>query len=69
MDDAGLLDVGKCKLESWVEGEAAAARTRLHMGAGCRAGAVELGSMLTGKSRLTLIEPTVFRDSLNRLIQ
>ena len=43
VDDAAVLDVGKCKLEGWAERETGDARTLLHLGTGCRVGPVELG--------------------------
>lgn len=43
VDDAALLDVGKCKLEGWAERETGGTRSLQHLGAGCRLGPVELG--------------------------
>ena len=43
VDDAAMLDVGKCKLEGWAERETGGARTLHHLGTGCRVGPVELG--------------------------
>ena len=43
VDDAAVLDAGKCKLEGWVERETGGSRTLLHLGTGCRVGPVELG--------------------------
>ena len=43
VDDAAMLDVGKCKLEGWTERETGGARTLHHLGSGCRVGPVELG--------------------------
>ena len=43
VDDAGLLDPGGCKLESWFERSGAPGRL-LHLGAGCRLGPVEVSA-------------------------
>lgn len=43
VDDASILEAGKCKLEGWVERETGGARTLQHAGTGCRVGQVELG--------------------------
>lgn len=43
VDDAELLDEGRCKLESWYERSSSSGRL-LHLGAGCRVGALELGA-------------------------
>ena len=43
VDDASLLEVGTCKVESWAERETGGARSLHHVGSGCRVGPVELG--------------------------
>ena len=53
VDDAAMLDVGKCKLEGWAERETGGARTLHHLGTGCRVGPVELGLNLD-KEKQTL---------------
>ena len=42
VDDASVLEAGKCKLEGWTEREAGNARALHHIAAGCRVGPVEL---------------------------
>ena len=53
VDDAAMLDVGKCKLEGWAERETGGARTLHHLGTGCRVGPVEL-SLNLDKEKQTL---------------
>ena len=60
VDDAALLDVGKCKVEGWVERETGGARTLQHAGAGCRVGPVELGLYLDKEKQTTLDAATSF---------
>ena len=43
VDDAAMLNAGKCKLEGWAERQTGGARTLHHLGTGCRVGPVELG--------------------------
>ena len=43
VDDAVVLDVGKCHFGSWTERETGGARTLTHADVGCRVGPVELG--------------------------
>lgn len=43
VDDAALLEPGRCQLESWADREQGGARTLLHAGPACRVGPVELG--------------------------
>lgn len=42
VDDAAILEVGQCQVETWVEREGAA-RSLVHVGPACRVGPVELG--------------------------
>jgi hypothetical protein len=42
VDDANMLDEGRCKLEVWTERETGGARALVHAGPGCRVGPVEL---------------------------
>ena len=53
VDDAAMLDVGKCKLEGWAERETGGARTLHHLGTGCRVGPVELGLSLDKEKQTT----------------
>ncbi len=53
VDDAALLDVGKCKVEGWVERETGGTRSLQHAGAGCRVGPVELGLNLDKEKQAT----------------
>lgn len=41
VDDATLLDAGRCKFERWAERDTGGARSLYHLGTGCRVGAVE----------------------------
>lgn len=43
VDDAALLEPGRCQLETWWDREDGGARSLLHAGPACRLGAVELG--------------------------
>ena len=60
VDDAAMLDVGKCKLEGWAERETGGARTLQHLGTGCRVGPVELGLNLDKEKQVTLDAATSF---------
>jgi hypothetical protein len=60
VDDAAVLEVGKCKLEAWAERETGGARTLHHLGTGCRVGAVELGLNLDKEKQATLDAATSF---------
>lgn len=60
VDDAAMLDVGKCKLEGWAERETGGARTLQHLGTGCRVGPVELGVNLDKEKQATLDAATSF---------
>lgn len=60
VDDAALLDVGKCKLEGWAERETGGARALQHVGAGCRVGPVELGLNLDKEKQATSDAATSF---------
>ena len=60
VDDAAMLDVGKCKLEGWAERETGGARTLQHLGTGCRVGPVELGLNLEKEKQVTLDAATSF---------
>lgn len=51
VDDAAMLDVGKCKLEGRVERETGGARSLYHLGAGCRVGPVEPGLNIDGEKQ------------------
>lgn len=53
VDDAAILDIGKCKLEGWTERETGGARTLQHLGTGCRVGPVELGLNLDKEKQAT----------------
>ena len=59
VDDAALLDVGKCKVEGWLERETGGTRTLAHAGAGCRVGPVELGLNLDKCCELNLEPETL----------
>ena len=43
VDDATVLDPGRCQVEAWVVRAPAAAATIVHLGPGCRVGPVEIG--------------------------
>ncbi len=43
VDDAAILDPGRCQLETWAERENGGNRSLFHIGSACRVGAVELG--------------------------
>ena len=43
VDDATVLDLGRCQVEAWVVRAPAAGATVAHVGPGCRAGPVEVG--------------------------
>jgi len=60
VDDAALLDIGKCKLESWAERETGAARSLYHLGTGCRLGQVELGLSLDTEKQAVADAATSF---------
>ena len=60
VDDAALLDVGKCKVESWVERETGGTRALQHAGAGCRLGPVEVGLNLDKDKQSTSDAATSF---------
>ena len=54
VDDAAVLDVGKCKLELWAERETGGARSLHHVGTGCRVGPVELSLNLDKEKQATV---------------
>ena len=54
VDDAALLDAGKCKLEGWAERESGGGRSLYHLGTGCRVGPVELGLNLDNEKQAAL---------------
>ena len=54
VDDAAVLEAGKCKLEGWAEREMGGARTLYHAGTGCRVGPVELGLNLDRENQAGL---------------
>ena len=60
VDDAAMLDVGKCKLEGWAERETGGARTLHHLGTGCRVGPVELGLNFDKEKQTPLDAATSF---------
>ena len=60
VDDAAMLDAGKCKLEGWAERETGGARTLHHLGTGCRVGPVELGLNLDNEKQATTDAVTSF---------
>ena len=60
VDDASMLDAGKCKLEGWAERETGGARTLQHLSAGCRVGPVELGLNLDNEKQATTDAVTSF---------
>ena len=60
VDDAAMLDVGKCKLEGWAERETGGARMLQHIGTGCRVGPVELGLNLDREKQTTADAATSF---------
>jgi hypothetical protein len=43
VDDAAILDPGRCQLETWLERAESAAARLWHVGSACRVGAIELG--------------------------
>ena len=43
VDDAALLEPGQCQVETWFDHELGGERRLLHVGPGCRVGAVEFG--------------------------
>lgn len=64
VDDAAMLDVGKCKVEGWAERETGGARALYHLGTGCRVGPVELGlgldrEKVTGTDAATTASPQI----------
>ena len=54
VDDAAVLDEGKCKLELWAERETGGARSLHHVGTGCRVGPVELSLNLDKEKQATV---------------
>ena len=60
VDDAALLDAGKCKLEGWAERETGDGRSLHHLGTGCRVGPVELGLNLDNERQAALDAATSF---------
>ncbi len=60
VDDAAVLDVGKCKLEGWAERETGGARSLYHLGTGCRVGPVELGLNLDNEKQTVSDAATSF---------
>jgi len=61
VDDATVLDPGRCQAETWAVRAPAASATLLHLGPGCRLGPVELGVNVdratTGGEARTLLGP------------
>jgi hypothetical protein len=43
VDDAAMLELGRCQLESWVDRDSHGTRSLVHVGPVCRVGPVELG--------------------------
>ena len=64
VDDAAMLDVGKCKLEGWAERETGGARTLHHLGTGCRVGPVELGLNLDKEKQTSSDAATSFSPQI-----
>ena len=64
VDDAAMLDVGKCKLEGWAERETGGARTLQHLGTGCRVGPVELGLNLDREKQTSSDAATSFSPQI-----
>ena len=64
VDDAAMLDVGKCKLEGWAERETGGARTLHHLGTGCRVGPVELGLNLDREKQTSSDAATSFSPQI-----
>ena len=60
VDDAAMLELGKCKLEGWSERETGGTRTLHHLGAGCRVGPVELGLNLDKEKQTSSDAATSF---------
>ena len=63
VDDAAILDVGECQVETWAERDPGT-RTLVHAGGGCRVQAVEIGvnadvNRATGQSSATVVGPQV----------
>lgn len=63
VDDATILDVGQCQLETWLERSGSAGEL-LHVGPACRVGPVEIGlnadrAQATGRSPVTFAGPQV----------
>ena len=50
VDDAGLVEPGRCQLEVWADRYGAASRGVVHVGTACRLGAFELGANLDRSS-------------------
>lgn len=64
VDDAAVLDAGKCKVESWAERETGGARASLHLGTGCRVGPVELSLNMDRESQTGLNANTSFSPQI-----
>ena len=64
VDDAAVLDVGKCKLEGWAERESGGGRSLYHLGTGCRVGPVELGLNLDTEKQTLSDAATSFGPQL-----
>ena len=64
VDDAAMLDAGKCKLEGWAERETGGARLLHHLGTGCRVGPVELGLNLDREKQTSSDPATSFSPQI-----